>query len=245
MILDGNCMLGPRADGQCDSPTTKDQLLRDMDAFGIDQALVCSATARDFDPCNGNRELQALIEGEQRLFRTWTLEPLSCIRSPHQAFERLLESGAHAVIAYPEKHRFSLASWSLGEWLESISTHGIPLLIPRDQVEWSQIHSLAETHPDLPILITRVGYRELRFLYALWAQHSNLYIDLSWLSLHRGLEAICETGFVKQVVFGSYYPYYSPGGALGILHYAQLSADQLHAISSGNLLNILKWRGLT
>jgi predicted TIM-barrel fold metal-dependent hydrolase len=240
--FDCNCMLGPRADGRPGEPTTLAELLADMDHYNIDKALVCSATSRDYDPSEGNQELAKIIEGATNLSLSWTLPAMEAIQKPAQTIEAFLTSSGKAVTAYPASHSFSLSPWALSGFLSRLENLAVPMLVPRSEVNWGDVHKLCTEYPNLPIIITRVGYRELHDLYALWTKHTNLFIDSSWLSIHRGLEGIQQAGYLQQILFGSYYPYYDPGGPVGILELANLTDKQKLQVGTNNLETLLSWR---
>lgn len=240
-IVDCNCILGPRSDGRVGEPTSLAQLIEDMKYFGIDRSLVSSATSRDYSPSRGNQALVADTQKYDQLEMVWTVDAPHCLNNPQGFIEDLICSGAKALVSYPKLQNYSLAEWSLGPMLELLAAQRIPLLIPRQQTDWHEVQALCQRHPDLPIILTRIGYRELNYLYAIWGKHKNLYIDISWLSIHRGLEAISQAGFLGQLIFGSYYPYYSPGGALGILEYANISEEQKAQIAGSTLEHLLSW----
>ncbi len=237
--FDCNCMLGPRSDGKPGEPSSQVQLLENMEYFGIQEALVTSATSRDYSVQEGNRELAKALVDHSQLSMVWTLDYLPCIREPHPSMTIIDDFDAKAVVAYPKRHKYSLAPWSLGNWLSIQESRKLPLLIPRDQTEWDEVQKLCHDYPELPIIITRVGYRELNYLYPIWKLYKNLFIDISWLSIHRGLEFIADSGFATQLIFGTYYPYYTPGGALGILDYAQLDMSHKNKIASETLAGLI------
>ncbi len=237
--FDCNCMLGPRSDGKPGEPSSLLQLLENMEYFGIQDALVTSATSRDYSVQDGNMELSKVLSDHSQLSMVWTLDSLPCMREPNQSMTMMDDFGAKAVVAYPKRHKYSLAPWSLGNWLSIQESRKIPLLIPRDQTEWDEIQTLCQDYPALPIIVTRVGYRELNYLYPLWKHYKNLFIDISWLSIHRGLESIADRGFVDQLIFGTFYPYYTPGGALGILEYAQLEISEKNKIAYETLAGLI------
>ncbi len=237
--FDCNCMLGPRSDGKPGEPSSLGQLLENMEYFSIQKALVASASSRDYVVQDGNIELSKALSGHSQLNMVWTLDSPACMKDPDQAIAIIDDFGAKAVVAYPQRHKYSLAPWSLGNWLSVQESKKLPLLIPRDQTDWDEIQTLCQDYPALPIIVTRVGYRELNYLYPLWKLYKNLFIDISWLSIHRGLESISDNGFVDQLIFGTYYPYYTPGGALGILEYAQLEMSPKNKIASETLAGLI------
>ncbi|MFC1482094.1 amidohydrolase family protein, partial [Candidatus Neomarinimicrobiota bacterium] len=77
----------------------------------------------------------------------------------------------------------------------------------------------------------------------LWEQHRNLYVDISWFSISNGLEYLHESGYSDQLLFGTNYPYYTPGAAVTALTYANLTEEVKLRIAGDNLRSILKGIG--
>jgi predicted TIM-barrel fold metal-dependent hydrolase len=145
-----------------------------------------------------------------------------------------------ATVAYPKLHNFSLAGWSVGGLLKKLELHRIPMLLPFGQTSWEEVERLCAAHPDLPLIVLDVNYRQLRFLLPLWESYRNLYVDLSWFSIHDGLSYLVERKLIGQVIFGTAYPRYAPGAAITMVTYADIPESAGRQVAGGTLRAIIK-----
>ncbi|MGH2351297.1 MAG: amidohydrolase family protein, partial [Chloroflexota bacterium] len=159
---------------------------------------------------------------------------------PHEHIPQLLAQGVRAVRVYPKSHTFSLASWCAGDLLAVLEAHRVPLSVELAETTWDQLHQLCGDHPQLPVLVTRVGYRLERVLYPLWARHPNLYIDLSHFQAHRAIEAAVERFGPRRLLFGTGLPFYSAGASVLAVLRAEIEAEAREAIAGRNLRQLLE-----
>jgi predicted TIM-barrel fold metal-dependent hydrolase len=241
-MFDCNCMVGKRADRKESEPWDLETLARDMRHSGIGEALVTHAMSRDYDPATGNRELESLVSGQTGLHGCWALLPPASreLPSPEMIAPAMFHARMTAMVAYPRLHNYSLADWSLGPLLKALASHRIPLLLPFGQCTWEEVDQLCGKHFSLPVIITGLNYRQLRFLLPLWEKHRYLFVDLSWLSVHDGLSFLAERGLLQHVLFGTNYPLYDPGAAVAMVTYANLSTDDRESVAGGTLRTILR-----
>ena len=151
----------------------------------------------------------------------------------------MFDAHVAATVAYPRVHNYSLADWSLAPLLNALASRGIPLLLPFGQFTWDEVEDLSRKHFALPIIITGLNYRQLRFLLPLWQRHTNLFVDLSWFSIHDGLAYLAEQRLLSNVLFGTNYPLYEPGAAVTMVTYANLSDEDRARVAGGTLRKIL------
>ena len=116
----------------------------------------------------------------------------------------------------------------------------MPLFIDRDQVEWADIARMCRQYPNLPVVITSIGYRENRTLYPLFQSFKHLYVDLSWYSVHQGIEALSRRFGVGHLLFGTRMPLFAPGPALTALAYADISEEEKAQIAGETLRTLLQ-----
>jgi hypothetical protein len=240
-FFDCNCMIGKRADRREGEPWSLNSLLTDMNTCGISDALVTHALSRDYDPAVGNQELARQVAGVKGLHGCWAILPPSSreIPAPEAFLREMLEKNVVAAIAYPRTHSFSLSAWSVGVLISALEDRRIPLLIPFGQSDWEEIERLCGTHASLPIIITGLNYRQLRFLLPLWEKHHNLFVDLSWFSVHDGLGYLAGRGVLRQVLFGTNYPLYEPGAATTMVTYADLQDEERRMVAGGTLRKMI------
>lgn len=234
-------MIGKRADRREGEPWSLDQLLADMSVCGISEALVTHALSRDYDPVAGNQELSRLIAGTKCLHGCWAIVPPSTgeIAAPDAFLRDMLAQQVVAAIAYPRAHNFSLSGWSVGPLLSALEEHRVPLCIPFGQSDWEEIERVCREHASLPVIVTGLNYRQLRFLLPLWENYRNLFVDLSWFSIHDGLAYLAEHGLLRQVLFGTNYPLYEPGAAVTMVTYANLHDEQRRMVAGGTMRELI------
>jgi predicted TIM-barrel fold metal-dependent hydrolase len=241
-FFDCNCMIGKRADRREGEPWSLEQLLADMNTCGISGALVTHALSRDYDPAAGNQEISRLVTHTPILHGCWAILPPSSgeIPAPDAFLSEMLANRIDAAIAYPHAHNYSLSAWSVGPLLSALELHRMPLLIPVGQVTWEEIEQLCREHVNLPVIITGLNYRQLRFLLPLWENYRNLFVDLSWFSIHDGLAYLAERGLLQQILFGTNYPLYEPGAAVTMVTYANLKDNDRRRVAGETLREIIR-----
>jgi len=240
-LFDCNCMIGMRADRKEGEPWSLQQLCADMQSCGIAEALVTHAMSRDYDPAAGNKELSRLLSGTKGLFGCWAILPPATreVAEPAVFIREMFAQGISAAIAYPHMHNYSLSDWSLRPLLSAFENARVPLLLPFGQFNWEEVERLCSVYAHIPIIITGLNYRQLRYLLPMWEKHSNLFVDLSWFSIHDGLSYLLERGLLHQVLFGSNYPLYEPGAAVTMITYAALTDEEKQRVAGGTLRDII------
>lgn len=235
-------MIGKRADRREGEPWTVDQLLSDMKAFGITDAIVTHALSRDYDAITGNREIAELVGVKKNLHGCWAILPPSCQETPapNEFVKEMIARRIVAAIAFPNAHNYSLSEWSIGPILAALESRRIPLLLPFGQFTWEEIDALCRRHPLLPLITTGINYRQLRFLLPLWERYRNLFVDIAWFSIHNGLSYLTERGMLRQLVFGTNYPIYDPGAAISMVTFANIDDHGRQMVASGTLRDILR-----
>ncbi len=241
-MFDCNCIVGKRADRREGEPWTLVQLLEDMDYFGIESALVSSATCRDYDPSIGNQELLNLLENSNRISPVWCVIPpfTDSMIPPTRFVDDVLSNGIKGVISYPRLHGYSLAPWSMGKLFSALNYYRVPMLLPFQQFDWEDVYTVCHEYPDLPVIATGINYRQLRYLLPLWENCSNLYVDSSWLSIADLLPFLKQRGLLEKLLFGTNYPAYTPSAAVSMITYSNVSLEDKQSVGSGNLLSLLE-----
>ena len=116
-------------------------------------------------------------------------------------------------------------------------------MLDADQVDHEELHELCGSYPELPVVLGRTGYREMRAIYALLAGHENFYLDISTFLLYGGLEEVVERFGAGRLVFGTGMPISDPAGAATKLRYAEVDDETKEMIAHGNLEGLLGEEG--
>jgi predicted TIM-barrel fold metal-dependent hydrolase len=241
-FFDCHCMIGRRTERDPGEIWRVDQLLTDMAYFGIARTLVFHALAKEYAPSVGNERLLEEIEGRESLYGCWVALPPHTGEMPKpEAFVRtMIRARVRAVRVFPKLHSFSLDEWCCGPLWKALEARRVPVLIDRDQVEWSEVWELCNAHPNLPVILTGVGYREDRKLYPLFEACDNLYVEISWYGVHLGIEEVCRRFGAGRLLFGTRMPFFTPGTALTAVRYAQISSEEKRRIAGETLQRLLE-----
>jgi len=241
-FFDCNAMCGRRMVRDRKEPYDVGDLIRDMEYFGIDEALVHHGLGRDYDPVAGNERLREEIKGKDGLYPCFAFLPGATGEQGDvaEAVERALEHGPAAARIWPKTHSFSTAEWCVGDLLEQLERRRMPLLIDESECGLDAIAGICERRPRLPVVVTGIGYRTARRLYAVWRRCDNLYVDLSLWGVHRGIEDVCARFGPERLLFGTRWPFMTPGPAITHITYADVSEDEKRLIAGDNLRGLLK-----
>ena len=219
-------------------------LIREMDAAGIEEALVYHSVAQEADPVLGNGLLTEEIKGIDRLHPVWVVIPHHTgeMPKPKKLVKDMEKHKVRAVKMYPTKnqHGFSLEEWCAGKLLAALEEARLPLMLDIEVVWWEEIARLLKTYPKLPVIVVDANYRHNRFAYPLYEKYGNLYIELS---RHLGagqLEDVVGKFGSRPLLFGTNMPRYSGTACVSFLTYADISRKDKQAIAGGNLRKLLK-----
>ena len=211
--------------------------LEDLAGFGITGGLAGAVASKLHDCERGNEELAAELSdrrGRQDWRLCWTLTTdvgttLPGMRAQVQAAR---DAGAAAVTLYPRSHDFALDS--LDPAWELLEAAGLPVLIDRPEIGWGELTTLAARHPDLPIVVSWIGYRELRRLAPLLHRHANLHLDTVNFSTHQGFDWFVSEFGAERLLFATGAPRRDPGEAIAQLAWSGLSDREVHLVAGGN-----------
>jgi len=241
-FFDCNCLVGRRITRDEKEPYTLAQLEGDLDYFGIAEALVTYNLSKEYDPAIGNARLLKDIRRKPRLRGCFAFMPGGTGEQGPvaDALDAMLKAGVRAVRLYPKLQSFQLDEWCAGDLLEALEGRGIPLFIDLEQTDWREIVGVCERHRSLPVIVLSTGYRVSRVLYPLFERHPNLHVDTSMYCPHRGMEDVCKRFGAERLLFGTKWPFHTPGPAITHIAYAEISASDKRKIAGDNLRRLLK-----
>ena len=153
--FDANAALGRRHDRRV-AVDDAAGLLAEMDRAGVERALVYAPHAAAFDSAEGNAGLLEAIGDESRLVPQFVCNPTFDDLEATKA--QIEAAGVRAVRMVPTLHHYPFRSWVVGEWLEWLSSRGIPLWLPAsyeanwhdgDDLDPHAVHETAREFPDL------------------------------------------------------------------------------------------------
>lgn len=222
-------------------------LLKQMDRYGIDKALIYYR-----DGLNGRGAGEAAKS--ERLELCWVLSLVLSGPKDHleDQVDRMMESGAKAARFLtsdgPSDPPLIIKPFLLGKLFEKLQQHRAPLLIegaPLYRQEGmaryglEDIDAICSEFPDVPIILLRTHRSLETQLVLMMRKHRNIYYSHTLTTLYGQLEQSVEKMGVDRVLYGSQIPYADPSLPIGMLNYADLTPDQKSRIAGGNLQTLL------
>ena len=181
-------------------------LLGEMDRYFVKSALVSHWTAEEYDAAVGNDALERDLH--HRFMPAWSMVP------DDDFLQTLSSRSVSAVRLTPTQHNFSLDTWCAGPMLDYLQQNAIVTLVARSDIAWSDIATLLENFPRLPLVLLETGYRSDRYLFPLLKKFPSLYFDSATYLAHRQLEYFVEKHGPDRILFGSRLPLFTPAAAM-------------------------------
>jgi predicted TIM-barrel fold metal-dependent hydrolase len=213
-----------------------------MDRFGIEKAYVTHAACLEYDPVVGNNRLLREIEGEDRLRPVWALVPAGSgeMPPPNKTIRAMREAGVRMIRFYPGRHNFAFEEWNVGDWLDTLAEHRIPVMFDlMDFMNWNAFYSAGESRTDLPIILSRTSYRIDRELFRLMERLPNVRVETSTYKPHLGVERMVSRFGERRLIFGSSMTEFCPVPAMAGVTRADISPDAKQAIAAENLERLI------
>ena len=243
-FFDCNCSIGRTPYPYLLDISDVEGLKGEMDAAGIEEALVYHSVARDTDPAMGNTLLEEALKGEKRLHPVWVVMPHHTgeMPAPGALLKEMEQKGVRAVRMFPTTihHSFSLAEWNSGELLGALEEARVPLMLDIEVVWWEAMVAILEKHPRLPLVATNVSYRHNRFTYPLFEKYENLYLETCRYFGAGVYEDVVRRFGPGHILLGSNMPRFTGTAVVSMLTYADISREAKEAIAGGNLRRLMK-----
>jgi predicted TIM-barrel fold metal-dependent hydrolase len=222
-----------------------------LDRYDLAQALVYDRGAFEAGDFNAqDRLLDYCARSNGRLLPTLHVVPPATNEQPAPAelIQTCLASGIRALRVSPIYHRFICDSHSMGDLLELMAMHRMPLLHSSMQVQdhpwehtppWRDIRDMALAFPRLPIVVLYTGMLQGRNLFPLLEQCDNVVADLTCFSFRFIEEVAAEFGG-NRLVLASHFPHEDPGPYAAWVNYAGVSEDHRLNIAGGTMRRLLE-----
>ncbi|MHB1005024.1 MAG: amidohydrolase family protein [Chloroflexota bacterium] len=232
-------------------------LLVNMDYYRITQAVVTHTAAARYDAGTGNSELMDMVTSGERLFPCWVVpaHPLPDGPSGGQIVEQMLARGVRVARMYPPgRSPYTYEPWARSDSFDALNAHRVPLLLTDSDLgkfpdDISQgfsaenVYYLCHTFPDLPVIIVRFNYQNLRLGLQLLAECPNLYLEISYFTTHRGVELVTKKVGAERLIFGTGMPVTNPAVALTSVLYANTSEEEKRLVAVGNFRRLIEHVG--
>ena len=227
---------------------TAQELLQEMDHYGISEALVHHARQRDDSPVVGNEMLLDETAGLGRLHPTFAILPLQTgeLGTLEEILAKMRTSNIRAFWAFPAEHKYLMTRTALAPLYDFMVERNIPLFISVNEScggigGWYLVETILSDVPDLTLVVTEHGsWGHDRFFRPLIEKHENLYLEISRYELDGGIKDFVGKYGAERLLFGTGYPKWNPGGPILTLAHADITAKEREKIASGNIQRILR-----
>ena len=246
-FFDAHCQLGLPAvpvDGARPFMDTTQELLSNMDGYGIRRALVWHLATRDAAVPAGNRLLaERLREAGDRLTGCWGFLPDAegdgC--AGESLFRAMRAANVRALRCWPDKNRFLLNGDTCGQTLGGMQERGIPLFLSvRAAAEWQMLSDLLRAYPRLHCVATDVGLWGVdRYVRPLFERYPHVCLETSEYQVAGGIAPIVERYGAGRLLFGSGFPAYHAGGGMLVIRHAPIPESVRRAIAGETLAVLL------
>lgn len=253
-LFDSSVYLGPWP-GSAETFSDVNALVNKLGQLNIHAALVNHTLAWQHNPYYGNKLLMDEIREHPQLEACWGLTPgpaLEVYGGLTGLKKALIENKIRAIRLFPKDHVVSLEQWMTGGFFDLLNKLSIIVFLDVDQVfmqvgiydydanRFSAIKEICQSYPNISLVINRTGYRPYQSLIQLMQQCDNLYLDLSFLATHQGVEDIVQRFGSARLLFGTSMPFVEAGGAIARLTYAGIPEEAKRDIASSNLERMLQ-----
>lgn len=230
-----------------EAPVNQAQLLKHMDRYFIEEALVVHTLSRDSEPELGNREI--LKYKHKRIHRVWAFDP-SCIKkeTPENFLDNALKNNVKAILLNPSMMGVNIVRTKrVLELAKLLEKRGIPLMLSytklalaSDLINWYEIIDFCNMFPKLHVITTELRTLSNRPMLEALLQTKNLKVLLNSVWQAQMLEAIVENFGHERIIFSMGTPLMDSGDFQMVVNYADISKKAKEAVASGNIRKILK-----
>lgn len=250
--FDANAMIGAHFAPREGRVWSADDLVAEMDFYGIDDALVYHGLAAEYDLDYGNRQLLDALRGRPRLHPCMVVAVPP--HGPAPAFESMLRdairAGVKAVRFFwggPLPLLTVLDLDTLGDLFTTLERHRLPMVLTNnagteisgDQIV--QVKNVCKAFPALPVILSSPKLsRDFQIIYTLLDRCRNFHLDTSSIHGNGLLEEIARRFGVHHLIFGTNFPWCGGGQSKIALAYADLPTPEKEAVASGNLTRLLE-----
>jgi predicted TIM-barrel fold metal-dependent hydrolase len=245
MIIDFHTHLRNSIFGYGQTPS---QLIKDMDKYGIDKAVVCPVKPGNYHFGPENNYISRISQQySDRFIGFCRVDPRQkdkAVKEIERCAEKLNLKG---VFLHPWEETFPVNDEIVLPVVETAGKYKLPVMIAGGYLRVSrawQIADLVRQFPQVNFIITSGGQinisgSNLMEAEVMIRENPNVIMETSGIYREDFIEEIVEKYGKERVVFGSNSPEYHLGLEVKRAQWAHLSKDKIAAISAGNAARLL------
>ena len=248
MFFDANCRIGRFVNG---GPCAEDApaLLREMDYYGVDKALVRFNNLAMAGVNTANRMLAEMLRADtaERLTGVWCILPAQCdeIPEPDEFFRRMKANRIGAVTLLPFDHRYVPCRMTLGRFMDAAAERKIPVLLNGFAGKWPELYRFMEEFPRNVFIYQEAcgKWGSDRNIRPLLENFEHFHFETAGYWVPEGIRDLAEKYGADRILYGSGFPRYNQGNGMLQLRQSGLPPASVELIAGKNLERILKGAG--
>ena len=230
-----------------------EDLIEEMDFFGIDEALVYNGLAREYDFQTGNSTLMESIKEMPRLHACWVagLHHFGVLSEPRNFVKEAIASGVKILRLFfggPLSDFDQIDVLAYRHLFDELEKHLFPVIIEFESgdtlssLQIIDLDKLLAEFPKLPVILatTRTSGLEIRALCSRMEKFINLHLMTCGLHGNGLIEAFVSEFGHDRLVFGTNFPWFGAGQTKIALAYTNLSEQARQAIAYENLDRLIR-----
>lgn len=243
-MIDGGCFVGQPMDGS--APFTAADLLRSMDRFGVQRAVVGSYRCLYQDIRAGNLEIAGLARKHpDRIFPLGILHHGHYGESPAQSMEWLATVLGFKAVGFFSAPAYYPAVWTgpmMGEVADAAERLNLVMQVGIRNEEELNAVAAGWGGRSFPVLVRWTGahrYRLFAHEAAVARSHANFCFDVGNACSTGAITFLARTIGASRLFFASNQPYHLPAPPHAVLHEADLSGADRQSIEAMTLAGLL------
>ena len=243
-IIDCLCGVGPWMHRDRALPYRHEDTVELMDHFGIDAALVHSNFSSG-SGCSlrGNEMVAEICATDERFLPMFSVSvfPEDSETTPTAAeqLSTVIAKGGRSLWMLPIPGT-DVVPWMFEELLQPCADRNIPVFVPAELFPPAQLSNLLDAFPGLRLVITGADYGSPPWLYPLLRRYEAVYACIGHFLIPPGMPKVFTDQFsADRLLFGSGLPFFTPGGLISCIMYADIPDADKEKILSGNLMRLL------
>ncbi len=235
-VIDAHAHIGYFG-GFFDVGITPDELVGQMDEFGIEKTVICAPD---------NYAVQrAATEYPDRLIPAVWVNPMTGGQAV-EVVERYVREDFCAIKLHPLLHSFPADDEAVDPVVEAARRLDVSVHIhsghPPFSLPWS-IGRLAARHPDVDFLMIHMGHGHGVYIQAaldVARDNPNVYLETSGMPMHTKIRAAYEEVGEDRVLFGTDVPFHHPSVEMQKVVVSGLTETQRRRVFADNAAALLR-----
>lgn len=216
---------------------TADELVRQMDEYNIEKAVLCALN---------NEDTKAAVHKYPGRFvgLAW-VNPWDGAKAVEEAMRYIETEGFKGIKLHPLLHAFVANDDVVYPIAEAASKTHVPLFIhsghPPFSLPWS-IAQLAELFPNVKMVMIHMGHGHGVYIQAaidMAKKYPNLYLETSGMPMHTKIKEGYEVVGHDRIMFGTDAPFHHPSVEIQRSRVSGLNEAQLEDLFYDNIVKLL------